>query len=325
MNKLIILLGFLIFTNFNALSQIGKLPSKRKLKNKYVDFINEDEKLYDWGYNFTITKVNKKKYISRTFFPETKVLISEITYNNKAMKKMNGAAKYWYENGNPRSEGFHVNDQKVGEWKHYNRFKESISSKGICKADKREGLWELYDTEGRIKSKVNYIKGKRHGKFIEYDTLGNNVNSGLYENGKKVLESNPTDQEDLDEDALYIVVDPENMPYFPKCAKYEDHIERNECAKHELLNYIFQNFKGGEIARKYNINGTMISQFTISKTGKVIDIDVIVGLTQELKDELERVISEMPKWIPATKNGVPVNLLYTLPVKLKTSLSIFRY
>lgn len=325
MNKLIILLCFFIFSNFNALGQLDRLPSKRKLKNKYADFINEDEKLFDWGYHFTKTKVNKNKYIQRTFFPETKVKISEVVYNSKAMKKMNGLAKYWYENGNRRSEGFHINNEKVGEWKHYNRFKETISSKGICKADKREGVWEFYDTEGRIKSKVNYTKGKQHGEFIEYDTLGIAVNSGLYENGKKVVESNPTDEKDLDEDALYLIAEPENMPYFPKCATFENFLERNECTKHELLNYVFQNFNGGDISRKYNITGTMISQFTISKTGEVTDIDVIVGLNQELKDELERVISEMPDWVPATKNGKNVNLRYILPIKLKTEQTIIRY
>lgn len=64
-----------------------------------------------------------------------------------------------------------------------------------------------------------------------------------------------------------------------------------------------------------DVSGTVLVEFVVEKDGSVTQPRVKVSLNPEFHDkEALRVIQSMPKWEPATVNGVPVRCYYQMPV-----------
>lgn len=61
----------------------------------------------------------------------------------------------------------------------------------------------------------------------------------------------------------------------------------------------------------------MIATFIVEKDGSLKDIKIKESNEPSLNREVVRVIKSMPKWKPATENGVPVRSDFTLPIKIK--------
>ena len=64
-----------------------------------------------------------------------------------------------------------------------------------------------------------------------------------------------------------------------------------------------------------DVTGTVLVEFIVEKDGSVTSPRVIVSLYPDCDKEAYRVIQSMPKWEPATVNGVPVRCFYQVPVK----------
>ena len=70
-------------------------------------------------------------------------------------------------------------------------------------------------------------------------------------------------------------------------------------------------------AHKYNLQGKAVIRFAVNKAGEIVDVSILKGLNQEIKEELLEVISNMPKWIPGKQGKKYVSVWYTLPVVFK--------
>ena len=70
-------------------------------------------------------------------------------------------------------------------------------------------------------------------------------------------------------------------------------------------------------AAQDSVEGKVIVQFTVKKTGKIENIKVLRSVRKDLDDEAVRVIKMMPDFIPAKQNGKTVDMLYTAPVNFK--------
>lgn len=80
--------------------------------------------------------------------------------------------------------------------------------------------------------------------------------------------------------------------------------------------YLRDNFKYPKEAYKQQKETSMVVRFTITKDGKLRDFEMPAGgYHPALEKELARVF-EGTTWYPATKNGRPVNVRYTLYIKL---------
>jgi len=85
-----------------------------------------------------------------------------------------------------------------------------------------------------------------------------------------------------------------------------------------MMNFIMDNIKYPEDAKKAGKDGRVICSFIIDKEGKVTEPHVVQSSgTQSLDDEAVRLVSLMPNWTPGKDNGEPVNVLYTIPVLFK--------
>ena len=59
----------------------------------------------------------------------------------------------------------------------------------------------------------------------------------------------------------------------------------------------------------------MIVGFTVSESGKVKDVRALQSDQPILTKEAERIVSEMPAWIPGKQRGMPVSVKYSVPVR----------
>ena len=84
-----------------------------------------------------------------------------------------------------------------------------------------------------------------------------------------------------------------------------------------LMQWLSDNIKYPVIAAENAVQGRVIVQFVVSKTGSISDVKVVRGVDPSLDREAVRVVSQMPKWTPGRQNGTTVNVRYTLPVTFR--------
>lgn len=111
----------------------------------------------------------------------------------------------------------------------------------------------------------------------------------------------------------------EEMPRFPGCEDLTGD-ERKNCSNKNLLNFIYKEVQYPSAAKKDGIEGTVISQFVVSKDGQVYDLEILKDPGSGLGEEVLRVLKKMSAdliWVPGQHQGKAVNVAFTLPVKFK--------
>ena len=81
-----------------------------------------------------------------------------------------------------------------------------------------------------------------------------------------------------------------------------------------VMRFIQKNLSYPGKAKKDSIQGKVIVQFVVSKTGAIEDIKIIKSLSKECDEEVMRVVSIMPRWNPGKQNGKAVSVRFVLPV-----------
>ena len=106
----------------------------------------------------------------------------------------------------------------------------------------------------------------------------------------------------------------EKYPVFEQCKDVEIQ-QLEQCFNTTLQKFIYSNFKIPEIVFSENYRGEVTVFFEVDKKGifKVLYVD---GFYKELKDEARRVFEKLPKIIPASYNGNPAYMQFTLPIKI---------
>lgn len=106
----------------------------------------------------------------------------------------------------------------------------------------------------------------------------------------------------VEENKVFTAV--EQMPQFPG-------------GEAELMKYIQKNLKYPPVAMENNIQGRVVVQFVVTKTGKIGEVKVARGKDPDLDKEAVRVVKSLPDFIPGKMNGQSVNVWYTLPITFK--------
>ena len=81
-----------------------------------------------------------------------------------------------------------------------------------------------------------------------------------------------------------------------------------------LLRYLQENIQYPPEAAKNNVQGRVILQFVVDKTGQVGEVKILRSVSEELDAEAVRVVKTLPKFEPGRQDGKPVAVWYTLPV-----------
>ncbi|WP_051197686.1 energy transducer TonB [Flavobacterium soli] len=84
----------------------------------------------------------------------------------------------------------------------------------------------------------------------------------------------------------------------------------------EFYNFVGQEFKVPNVKK---LKGNILVQFVVEKDGSLSDIKVLKDIGHGTKEETIRVLSKSPKWIAGKQKGIPVRVLYTLPITIASS------
>lgn len=96
----------------------------------------------------------------------------------------------------------------------------------------------------------------------------------------------------------------ENMPKFPGGMK-------------AFQQYLNKNLKYPEKAKKEKIEGVVVVQFIVEKTGVISNPRIARHLENSLDSAAYNVIKNMPSWIPGSDFGTLVRCKYSLPIAFK--------
>jgi protein TonB len=96
----------------------------------------------------------------------------------------------------------------------------------------------------------------------------------------------------------------EEMPSFPS-------------GNDALLTFISSHIQYPEIAKRAGVEGKVLVQFVVEKSGEIDDIQVIKGIGAGCDEEAVRVCKMMPKWKPGRQNGKPVRVRMVIPFHFK--------
>jgi periplasmic protein TonB len=77
--------------------------------------------------------------------------------------------------------------------------------------------------------------------------------------------------------------------------------------------YLIKTLRYPQEAQDNEVQGAIVVQFIVDKTGSVSDVEAISG-PQELRDEAVRVIKKSGKWTPAVQNGRQVKSYKKQPI-----------
>ena len=81
-----------------------------------------------------------------------------------------------------------------------------------------------------------------------------------------------------------------------------------------LFEYLQQNVKYPEDAKKQKIEGRVIATFVVETDGSINNVEVAKPAFPSLDAEAVRVLSAMPKWKPGMQSGKAVRVKYTVPI-----------
>ena len=113
------------------------------------------------------------------------------------------------------------------------------------------------------------------------------------------------DEQNATDDKVFDVV--ENMPEF-------------NGGMGALMQYLSDNIRYPE---EKDIQGRVIVRFVVGKDGSISNAQVVKSVHPSFDAEALRIINNMPKWIPGTQNGKPVNVKYAVPISFRKATGSF--
>jgi hypothetical protein len=173
---------------------------------------------------------------------------------------------------------------KLGFYARFNSKNGKMIKQGSYKDNVRTGVWSFYDDSAKINFRYNYTTGLV--MFSRPDTLAKHflIQAGIDTNFYK----------DLSQVPLFV-----GGPI-----EYKD--------------FIAANLRYPNVAKEFDISGTVIASFVIGANGypEKESRKIIKGLGYGCDDEVLRIINLMPRWVPARKSG-EVRQLYYMTFKFE--------
>ncbi len=125
-----------------------------------------------------------------------------------------------------------------------------------------------------------------------------------------------------EEQAVDMVGISEKMPRFPACEEMDgDHDDKMKCGQEKLIDLLYKKLRYPPLAIDMGLEGMCIVQFEIHKDGSIHNLklvrDIGSGCGEASLRAVKSVISTYGPWVPGRQRGIPVKVLYSLPIKFK--------
>ncbi len=270
---------------------------KSEYRSRYEANYGEGEKPIRYGYNYIVSTV-PEGFKVRVYHPEKKMLIEEKTYSTAALSMLHGFYRSYWDDGSIHEQGTYQFGRKHGLWLEAEPYK-GKSASGEYQNQRKEGLWTQLDSNGMVEAVYNWHDGKRHGKFFLYEATGEKINEGLFRNDTLIAElfKQPVMTE----------------PYLKNCES-NPLFDVYTCTENTLNLMLANELRYPSEAKKNKIEGKAFVQWDVDADGNVKNIRVPSALSDDIEEEIKRVIQRIPSYQPATKGGVPVKHTVSLPL-----------
>lgn len=264
-----------------------------------------DERVLRTWYNYVVSKKGRK-YVVRTFFPETGALVSYRTYFDPKLTILDGPYALYSDDGAAATEGTYERNTLVGAWQTSSNGQPLEA--GVYDDGLRVDEWRQHYPNGQLKSLFTYVGGEELGTYALYDTAGVVLDTGNSMFGERYTALAPAEFEERRGRAVI-----DEFPCFGTCDPNVSRAEQTVASGEAVSAYIRDNLKYPEEVRPYAVSGRVNASVTIDATGRVAHVDVVNGLCAPIAAEVERLLSEMPDWRPGTKNGQPAEVSVLIP------------
>ncbi len=87
----------------------------------------------------------------------------------------------------------------------------------------------------------------------------------------------------------------------------------------KFYDFLYTNFQYPEESAKRNVSGTVELEFVVERTGDVTHVLLLKGLDYTIDDVILELMKAMPRWTPATKNGIPTRYKVSMPLTIRAS------
>ncbi len=84
-----------------------------------------------------------------------------------------------------------------------------------------------------------------------------------------------------------------------------------------LMKYLQSHINYPPMAAENNVQGRVVVQFVVEKTGNIGEVKVVRSVDKDLDREAVRVCKSLPRFTPGRQNGQAVPVWFTLPVTFK--------
>lgn len=316
----------------------------KSIPDSFYVYINDNQTEAMQDYKFkVITGKKSQKFVS--MYPNNQVKVEGVLENglqtgkwvkyyengkewvveNYKNGKLDGKAVEYFDDGRLMAERNYKNGLKEGNWKQYFN---KLLFEGNYQNDKREGLWKFYDVNGNPKANGSYKNDLRDGKWIYYqnnriesegdfsedfengewkiyDTIGNVIAKGTFNKGKEVPGTWSyflgNEKIALDTNVSLVV---EVMPQF------RDGVE-------SMKLFIKNNALYPPSVTQNKTAGKVFISFIVEPNGTLSNITILKGVSSEVDNEILRVFSIMPRWIPGIQGGKPVRVKLNMPISIE--------
>jgi TonB family protein len=169
--------------------------------------------------------------------------------------------------------------------------------------------------------KVSFEVSSRKRVVRKRDLASNALSSGYQQTVSQVKKkTNLITDLSLKEDSKNGIVSfhaVDEIPLFKKC-KNTPFLEQEACFRKQMSHHIQVNFQYPKKAYKEGTQGRVMVNFLINKEGNTEITNILYPYKGELlKQEVERIIGKLPKFIPGKHMGKAMNVQYTQQIKFK--------
>ena len=252
-------------------------------KKLYKDKLEPNSKLISCTATSTTEELPDGSCVVKKYYTEDKTITKFSTLESKKSQLLHGLYREWWDDGTLVTSGTYSKGVKTGKWR------EEVYNVGHYVNGQKQGIWNIYNKDSVIVEVSNFLNGNLISVTdITRDSLG------------QVIEK-------LRQNTATI----ESPPRFPGCDSTLTPKELKKCSEMKMLSFLYSKVRYPPKSRDLDIQGDVLIQFAIDIDGSIIDIKVLNGVADDLKQEVMRVVQSMPKWVPGLRNGKPIKMFRT--------------
>lgn len=270
--------------------------------------------------------LNQKIYDFSDYYKSGKIAVKGKT-KDRDILRFEGTRISYYENGNKKQISNYVDSHLIGkqyQW-HENgvlQFEKEYSFDEIKKEsiEKLNQYWDqnnvqqIIDGNGNFEALLENFSEGRENKDLIFE-------KGAYKNGLKdgfwtgnSLHPKITFKEEYNNGKLILgtSTNEDNIQF-----SYTEIMQKAIPKKgiNYFYQYIGRNFRTPKIA---GLSGKIYLSFVVNTDGKLVEPKVLRDIGFETGTEALRLINEAKNWIPGKIRGIPVRILYSLPITVQS-------